>query len=243
MATHHPLTLDLFVSDDAELVRYRLLAGLQRVRRAFDQTRVYPYLADLIRLRRDLVALRDQSATLRSAQPGRIQGIDWKKREVVYVRPDVPGLDALPVGDLVDWTLPRLTQAIEEGQAIYEFVESHTAVEAVGLVPRYQDEGYLLIPEETGWRAVRYAVSVLVAPGEGDARYRSLRTSEVPLPEEATEPGACKRALAEQHRDLPNPATYCVHADVTVPTDATLMPVAKRKLLRYLAERGPCGEA
>ncbi|MEM6783378.1 MAG: hypothetical protein AAF624_06545, partial [Bacteroidota bacterium] len=153
MATHHSLTLDLFASDDAELVQYRLLAGLQRARRAFDQTRVYPHLADLIRLRRDLVALRDQSETLRSAQPGRIQGIDWEKREVVYVRPDVPGLDALPVGDLVDWTLPRLTQTIEEGQAIYEFVEARTAVEAVGLVPRYQDEGYLLIPEESGWRA------------------------------------------------------------------------------------------
>ncbi|MEM8556255.1 MAG: hypothetical protein AAGG50_00270 [Bacteroidota bacterium] len=237
------LTLDLFASDDAELVQYRLLAGLQRARQAFDQTRVYPHLADLIRLRRALLDLRGQAEALRNAQPGRIQRIDWEKQEVVYERPDLPPV--LPMDDLVDWTLPRLTTAIEEGQAIYEFVEQHTAIEAVGVVPTYQDEGYLLVPTTDGYRAVRYTVSVLVGTDAdaGCERYRSLRTSEVPLPAAATEPGACKHALAQHHRDLPNPATYCIRADLDVPTEATLMPVAKRKLLHYLASGGPFGQA
>jgi hypothetical protein len=227
------LTLDLFVSaNDAEAAEYRILAGLHEARRAFTRSRVYPHLADLIALRRSLAGLVDGAERLESAAPSRVVGVDWESGSVVHERSDIVGA---PIAlDLARWTLPRLDVIIDEGRTLFEFVDAHAALASVGLVPRYQAEGFLLLPESGGgWRALRYAVSALAGD---DGAYRALRTTHVPvsLPLLAP-PAAWKRALADACADLPAPATFLVRTDVAFPLEETVLPVAKRKLLRLVA--------
>jgi hypothetical protein len=47
-------------------------------------------------------------------------------------------------------------------------------------------------------------------------------------------PQALKLSLMEERRELPNPATYFFDSDLDFPYEATMLPVAKRKLMRYL---------
>jgi hypothetical protein len=232
------LDLSLFAGDP-EAAEYRLRAELQTARAAFRRSRIYPHLADLVRLRRALRAVLDHADGLRN-RPGRVTGIDWEKEEVTFAPSEWPADHASGVEDLARWALPLVETAIGEGQAVYDFVEETTHVAAVGLVPAYVDEGYLLVPQPESaaspFAALRYACGILTA---SDARYRSLRTAVVALPDGlAADPVAWKRALARTQPDLPNPATYLLDAEVGFPIRETVLPVAKRKLLRLIAAPG-----
>jgi len=226
-------SFDLFVvASDAEAAEYRVLAGLQEARSAFARSRVYPHLADLIALRRALTGLVEGAERLEGGAPARVVGVDWEAGKVVHEKSDLEGA---PLAlDLARWALPRLEVVIEEGRTLFEFVDSHAALESVGVVPRYQAEGFLLLPDpEGGWRAVRYAVSLLA--GE-DGAYRALRTTPVGVTLPALAPPALwKEALAAACADLPAPATFRVETDVAFPLEETVLPVAKRKLLRMVA--------
>ena len=233
------LDLSLFAGDP-EAAEYRLRAELQAARRAFRTSRIYPHLAELVRLRRALRAVLDHADGLR-ARPGRVTGVDWEKEEVTFAPSEWPADRAAHVEDLARWALPHVEDAIGEGQAVYDFVEATTRVSAVGIVPAYVDEGYLLVPQAAAggaaFAALRYACGILTAP---DARYRSLRTAVVALPDGlAADPVAWKHALAAAHTDLPNPATYLLDAEIGFPIRETVMPVAKRKLLRLITASPP----
>ncbi len=230
------LTLDLFAAaTDPEAARYRILAGLQDARRAFARSRVYPFLADLIRVRRGLTAFLEGLDQFREARPGRVTGIDWEAGTLIYDADESE--PPLLAADLAAWALPILTEAVEEGRTLFEFVDDHAALEAVGLLPSYQAEGYLLVPGAAGRLvALRYAVSILA---DEHGRYRLLRTSPVPvdLPPMAP-PRAWKEALIEADPALPNPATYRLNTDLAFPVEETMLPIAKRKLLRLVTDHG-----
>jgi hypothetical protein len=229
--------LDLAVftgARDEEASRYHVLHGLQQVRRAFASNHVYPHLADLIHLRTALCEISDRSDQLRERGP--LTEIDLEEGTLRYEESGRPML----FEDLIAWALPRIEAAIEEGRAIYDFVDEHTDVEAVGIVPSYQDEGYLLVPDAAVLRVVRYAVSIFT---RADERYRSLRTALVDEVADDEPPHALKRFLVDRYPDLPNPATYRVATELHFPVEETMLPVAKRKLLHYLTLGGATGRA
>lgn len=226
--------LDRFLgSDDLEAAQYRLLAAMQTVHAAYHQGAIYPYLGELIRLRRELDDVLESSEALKQQLPRRIEGVDWEEGAVRYE--DAAPLPAR-VEELAAWALPRLADAIEEGRTIFEFVEREAELETVGLLPAYQGEGYLVYrdPETGAFRAVRYTASVLT--GE-HGRYRSLRTSALEQDGlDAATATAYKEALVEAYPDLPHPATFWVRTDLEFPVEATVLPVAKRMLLRFLTQ-------
>src|SRR5690606_15320359 len=108
--------------------RYRIPGGLQQIRRAFAGNRVYPHLADLLHLRAALRRLAEASEPLRPRGP--LTGIDLEEGTLRY---DEPEAAAPPFETLVAWAMPKIEEAIEEGRAIFDFVDERTAVEAVGI--------------------------------------------------------------------------------------------------------------
>lgn len=234
------LDLALFTgATDEEMARYHVLGGLQRVRRAFAATQVYPHLAELIRLRAALRQIADEAQSLRERRPGTLSGIDLDAGRLLYEKPEA---EWLLFEALIDWALPLIEEVIEEGRTLYEFVDEHSRVETVGIVPAYQDEGYLLVPDARAarLRVLRYAVALFTRAEE---RYRSLRTAEIAEAPADAPPQEVKRALIAQRPDLPNPATYRLETDLDFPVEETVLPVAKRKLLQYLAVGGTTGRA
>jgi hypothetical protein len=44
-----------------------------------------------------------------------------------------------------------------------------------------------------------------------------------------------KRELIRNRSELPNPAVYAVETDLGFPVDETLLPIAKRSLVKYIS--------
>lgn len=222
------LTLDLFsTATDPEAARYRVLAGLQEARHAFGQSRVYPHLADLIALRRELGAFLDALGRHRDGARERVVGLD---ADTLELRTDGAASPPLLAEALAEWALPHLAEAIDEGRTLFDFVDQQAALAVVGLVPPYVDEGVLVVDDDGTARAVRYALGVLTAP---DGRYRSLRTQPLDVELDPMAPPArWADALREACPELPALALYRLDSDVAFPYDETLLPIAKRKLMQ-----------
>jgi hypothetical protein len=81
---------------------------------------------------------------------------------------------------------------------------------------------------------IKYEVSIFTGAGE---RYRSLKTSVVKSLHQSSimQPvQSIKLNLMQEFPELPNPATYSFETDLEFPFYETILPVAKRRLLRYL---------
>lgn len=227
------LSFRLFdAASDAEAARYRILAGLAETRAAFRANHIAPWLGDLVTLHRGLAALVAGAESVET-QAGPVVDVDWAAGRLVRGGPEAP----LAVG-LARWALPQIEGAIREGRTLYDFVAERAALRAVGVVPSYRDEGFLLVRDASAVCVLRYRVSPLAAP---DGPHRALRTERLDTTlDPMAPPTAWKAALAEAAPDLPAPAAFRLDAEVDVPVDATLVPIAKRKLLGLI---GTWGEA
>lgn len=230
--------LELFTSalDDFERAQYQILSNLQHVRHQFSHNRIYPYLGDLVRLYGTLQSIVSSSENLRGALPANIKDVDLEAQEIIYEQPELESDQMQAIEDLIRWALPHIQSAIDEGKTIFEFVENHLQMEEVGIVPSYVQEGYLFVPdhEKAELHVLQYNLSIFMGPNE---RYRSLRTSHVKsIPQRLIRhsPQRLKLSLMEERRELPNPATYNFDFDLDFPYENTILPVAKRKLMRYL---------
>ncbi len=230
--------LELFTSavHDFERAQYQILSNLQDVRRDFSNNRIYPHLGDLITIFGTLQTIVQHSENLKDALPERIKDVDLEAQEVIYEKERLDTDQMQTVEELIQWALPHVKSAIDEGKTIFEFVEEHLHMEEVGIVPSYVQEGYLFVPdrENDQLHVLQYNLSIFTGTEE---RYRSLRTSHVKsIPQRSIHPSpnTIKLSLMDERKELPNPATYYFDSDIEFPYESTLLPVAKRKLMRYL---------
>ncbi len=232
------LTLDMFTqgSADVESAQYRILAALAALRKDIRQNALYPALGDLVELSSMLDTIQQNRDAYRTSLPQTLRGVDLERKTLLF---DAVPADAESIErtfELLRWAMPHVKGLAEEGMAMFEFVHQHLTIDPVGIMPLYQDEGYVFIPDHADnvVHVLRYELSLFSAEEE---QYRAMRTFEVEahVPASALEtPEDLKLALVEQHRELPNPATFLMDNDLDFPFDATILPVAKRKLMRHL---------
>ena len=234
-----PLSLNLFTSavEDVERTQYKVLAGLEKARSAFDEQRVYPHLGRLVELHGALTTVLNRTENFRTPDTGRIAGVDWEKKTLTYEWPDLDGCEMADVEDLIRWALPHIREVIEEGKAVYEQVEDDLELETVGIMPSYMQEGYLMVPHrhDEELHVLRYTLSLIEGEGETHRALKTVHCKTVPEGDVDTNPSTIKLQLIEERRDLPNPATYVSKTDRDVPYQETLLPVVKRRLVRQLA--------
>jgi len=234
-----PLSLEDFTEavDDVERTQYKILGGLQRAQKAFEQKRVYPHLGRLVKLHGALVTILKQTEDFRTPETGQISGIDWDEKKVTYEWPELDGSEMAVVEDLIRWALPHLRDAIEDGTTVYEHVEDNLELETVGIMPSYVQEGYLMVPnrDEEELHVLRYTLSLIEGEGETHRALKTVHCKTVSEENVDVNPSTIKLQLIEERRDLPNPATYFSNIDLHVPYQETLLPVVKRRLVRRLA--------
>jgi hypothetical protein len=190
-----------------------------------------------VKLYRSLQTVLERSEQFRTPATGQMKGIDLEAPAIRYDWPELDNDQMGTVEALIGWALPRIQDTIEEGKAIYEFVEDSLEVETVGIVPSYVQEGYLMVPdrENSNLHVLRYTLSIYRDDGE---RYRTLKTEVCKtLDQHGADrpPSSIKLELVEERRDLPNPATYFFQTDLAFPFQETLLPIVKRRFLRRLA--------
>lgn len=232
------LTINSFIagSHDFETQQYVVLNSLKGYYDDYAHNRLYPSLTELIELCGILETLVQKKGDIESHLPQQLQELDLVNQKLIYAPLAGNDADFERAVDLIIWALPHIRKAIHEGTDIYNFVDEHLVIEEVGILPVYRDEGYWFVPDSRASRLhlFRFEVSLFTSAHE---QYRTLKTRLLESIEQIRvrhSPESIKLGLIERYRDLPNPATFICNTDLDFPYAETVLPVAKRKLMKQL---------
>jgi hypothetical protein len=222
---------------DFELKKYTLLAYLQEVNKYFNEAKLYPQLADVIFHYNNLVAFRENKKYLQEQFPKKFSGIQLQKLQLLYEQMIEDDELMGELEDIIQYAAGQMHATISSGTEIYEFVEDKMKINPVGIVPLEQNEGYFFLSKAAtrDTRVYYYRLSIFE---KHDEKYRSIKTEFINnwYRSIANTYEHIKSDLIRSRRMLPNPAVYAIESELVYPVEETLLPIAKRSLVRYLTE-------
>ncbi|MEQ8474141.1 MAG: hypothetical protein RIC35_23295 [Marinoscillum sp.] len=222
---------------DYEYKKYILLAYLKDIKERFDCSELYPFLADLIFHYKNLKQVKDHKEVIYESFPKSISKADFKKLQFTYKRMVADDELMDEIESIISFALPKIEEAIGLGKELYDLVEENMEVETVGLTPIYANEGYVLVNYDSkrDVSVFRYQLSVFE---QSDEKYRGINTTFISndFKDLGRSYEQIKIDLARRFWDLPNPATFLVTYKLKFPLPQTILPVAKRLLVRKLSD-------
>lgn len=222
---------------DFEYKKYILLAYLKSVSENFQESKLYPSLAQLIDHYRELLSFQENKNQIADKFPKQISQADVKTFRLIYQ--EIIEDDELmqELESIINYSIPQFEKYLSEGKKIYEFIEARTNIFPVGIVPIQTNEGYVMIKNghDSETKVFEYCISIFTDLNE---KYRSISVSYVCSYEKSlcVSFESIKSDLLLYYKKLPNPAAYAIETDLQFPFDETLLPVSKRMLIRYLSQ-------
>ena len=221
---------------DFELKKYTLLAYLQEINKQFNENKLYPQLSDIIFHYNNLVAFRENKKFLQDQFPKKLTGIQLEKLQVLYQQIIEDDELMQELEDIIQYAAEKMKRTISSGTEIYEFVEDKLNIFPIGLMPIKTNEGYFFLSEGSNrdTRIYQYRLSFFE---KHDEKYRSIKTEYIGQYERniVNSYELIKIELIRNRKELPNPAVYSIETDLSFPVDETLLPIAKRTLVRYIS--------
>lgn len=222
---------------DFESKKYSLLAYLQKVNACFDEHRLYPGLSDLIFHYNNLQAFRDNKTFLQYQFPRRVTGIQLQRLELLYEEMMADDDLMTEIEDIVRYAMKKFKPTIEVGTDIYEFVEENLHIRPVGILPLDAEDGFFMIStgaEKKVW-IYTYRLSIFE---KRSSKYRALKSSLLDIREKTllNTFEHIKSTLLQSHRHLPNPAVYGIETPLAYSLEETILPVAKRCLVKHITQ-------
>ena len=221
---------------DFELKKYTLLAYLQEVNKYFNENKLYPQLGDVIFHYNNLVALRENKKYLQEQFPKKLTGIQLEKLQLLYEQ--IIEDDGLmqELEEIINFSAQKLQKTISSGTELYEFVEHKLTIFPVGIVPLDINEGYFFLNEGSYRNTIVYQYRLSIFE-KHDEKYRAMRTEFVDEWDRnfLNTYENIKSQLIKQNNTIANPAVYCIETELTFPITETLLPIAKRSLVRYIS--------
>jgi hypothetical protein len=221
---------------DFEYKKYLLLGYLEGVKTEFNEKKLYPVFSDLIMHYNNLLQVKENKKLVYEQFPQRISRADFQKLELVYQKIVEDDETMREIEEIVQFAAPKFDYALQTGKEIYDFIESHLEISPVGITPIYRDAGYLFLDEYPGQetRVYEYQMSFFENNFE---TYRALNTRYLDTIRRglAHTHETIKINLVRQNKQWPNPATFVIAAKVPCPFDQSLLPIAKRILVKYVS--------
>ena len=222
---------------DFELKKYTLLAYLQQVNKYFNENKLYPQLADVIFHYNNLVAFRENKKFLQEHFPKKLTGIQLEKLQFLYEQMVEDNELMKELEEIINYSTTTIKRTIKSGTEIYEFIEHKLSIIPVGLVPLDINEGYFFLSSgKKNTKVYHYRLSFFE---KHDEKYRSIKTLYIDN-QRRTMSNTYENIKADliRHRnELPNPAVYAVEIDLSFPYNETLLPIAKRSLVKYISQQ------
>ncbi|HVI49111.1 MAG TPA: hypothetical protein VM802_29865 [Chitinophaga sp.] len=221
---------------DFELKKYTLLSYLQEIHRHFNQNKLYPQLADIIFHYNNLVAFRENKQFLQQHFPKRLTAVNMEKLQLLYEQLVADDELMEELESIIAYALQQMNSTIKDGTEIYEFVEDKLNISPVGLVPLDTAEGYFLLCDGRYSDTLVYTYRLTIFERH-DEKFRGIHTEylEAYTKSLANTCEGIKTQLIRKHTGLFNPAVYRVETSLVLPVDETLLPIAKRSLVKYIA--------
>lgn len=221
---------------DFELKKYTLLAYLKEVNSHFTQNKLYPQLADIVFHYNNLVGFRENKKFLQEQFPKRLTGIQLQKIQLLYEQMIEDDEMMAELESIIHYAAHQMKNTIQNGTEIFELVESNLLIEPVGLVPLDNQEGYFFLSSanKKNTKVYYYRLSIFE---KHDEQYRAIKTSFVTEWQKSISYTYehMKGTLIKEKKELPNPAVYTISATLAFPVEETLLPIAKRCLVRYIS--------
>lgn len=221
---------------DFELKKYALLAYLQEINGYFNENKLYPQLADLIFHYNNIVAFRENKKYLQEHFPKKLTGIQIEKLQVLYEQMIEDNELMQELEDIIQYSAGEMKTTISNGAEIYDFVEGNLTISPIGLVPLDIQEGYFFLSagNSKSTRVYQYRLSIFE---KHDEKFRSIKTTYVDQRQRSmvNTYENIKYELIKQRTDIPNPAVYSIETELAFPVEETLLPVAKRSLVKYIS--------
>jgi hypothetical protein len=116
-------------------------------------------------------------------------------------------------------------------------VEDKLNIFPVGLIPLETKEGYFFLSDGKvrDTKVYQYSLSIFEKHNE---KYRSIKTEFIADWERnlVNTYEQIKSELIRHRTNLPNPAVYGIETELSFPIEETLLPIAKRSLVKYLSD-------
>ena len=221
---------------DFELKKYTLLAYLQEINRVFRETKLYPQLADIVFHYNNMVAFRDNKKLLQDDFPKRLSGVHIERLSLLFEQ--VIENDAMmkELSDIIEYATGKMKKTIDSGTEIYEFVEDKMNILPVGIVPLDTNEGYFFLNNgnQQDTLVYQYRLSIFESQEE---KYRNIQTDFIDYWSRGLTNTyeQIKQELIRIKSDLPNPAVFAIETPLQFPIDETLLPIAKRYLVKFIS--------
>jgi hypothetical protein len=222
---------------DFELKKYTLLAYLNEINRHFNENKLYPQLGDLVFHYNNIVAFRENKKYLQEHFPKKLTGLQIEKLQVLYEQLIADNELMQELEDIINFSADEMKTTLSCGAEIYEFVEENLTIMPIGLVPLDNQEGYFFLSagDTKTTRVYQYRLSIFE---KHDEKFRSIKTAYVDALQRtmANTYENIKYKLIKNRSRLPNPAVYSIETELSYPVEETLLPIAKRSLVKYISQ-------
>lgn len=220
---------------DFEYKKYVLLAYLKKVRQNFSVNKLYPFLSDLIDHYSNIKKLKQEKADLSGKFPKQLDLEDFLAQRLSYKPLIEDDHISQELEDIMIYAIGKMQDTMKMGKEIFEIVEDNIQIIPIGIRSLYQNEGFMLIDydKNTDLKIYRYHITVFEGPTD---TYRAIHVSYLEEVKKSlsTTYEQVRLRLVHRNKDLVNPATYLIHSKFTFPLEETMLPVAKRMLVRYV---------
>src|SRR6478735_8571479 len=221
---------------DFELKKYTLLAYLKEINKYFNENKLYPQLSDLIFHYNNIVAFRENKKYLQEHFPKKLTGIQIEKLQVLYEQMIADDDLMQELEAIINYSADEMKTTISNGTEIYEFVEENLTITPIGIIPIDIQEGYFFLSagNTKSTHVYQYRLSFFE---KHDEKFRSIKTNylEVMHRSMANTYESLKSELIKNRSELPNPAVYSIETGLSFPVEETLLPIAKRSLVKYFS--------
>jgi len=220
---------------DFELKKYTLLAYLQEINKYFNESKLYPQLSDLIFHYNNIIAFRENKKYLQEHFPKKLSGIQIEKLQVLYEQMIEDSELMQELEEIINYSADEMKTTISSGTEIYEFVEENLTITPIGIVPLDVNEGYFFLSagNTKATHVYHYRLSIFEKHNES---FRSMKTAYVDQLQRSVGNTYenIKSDLIRHRAELPNPAVYSIETGLSFPVEETLLPVAKRSLVKFI---------
>lgn len=217
---------------DFEYKKYLLLAYLQEVNGNFNQARLFPDLVNVQTHYETASLLKKSKNEIAASFPKKVTGVDLKKKRLIYEKFQ-ENEKLAEIDSILEYSLPLFQQTLTQGQTHYEDIESRLTFAPVGIVPLHLKEGYLFLyrTRRSETDIYHYQLRLFEHYAQRGVQTTYLETVRKGV---STTFENLKLALIKKRRELPNPATYLIESPADYPVHETLLPIAKRLIVRYI---------
>ena len=221
---------------DFELKKYTLLAYLKEIDTYFNENKLYPQLSDLIFHHNNLIAFRENKKYLQEHFPKKLTGFQLEKLQTLYEQMISDDDLMKELEEIINYSAGEMKSTISSGAEIYEFVEENLTITPIGIVPLDIQEGYFFLSagNTRATRVYQYRLSIFEKREE---KFRSIKTSYIEMLQRSivNTYENIKSDLIRNRSDLPNPAVYSIETNLALPVEETLLPIAKRTLVKLIS--------